>query len=1023
MTVTKFDEDNYEDAIKELLGNLGYDLDDGRDMKRDERDPLYESALEASIRRLNPDLPEEGIKDALSKVRHFDNADLVDQNRLFMDYLQNGVPVRYRKDGEKRDDICYLVDYETPENNTFTAINQWTVIENSNRRPDLVLFLNGLPVALMELKSPRREETNASEAYLQIRNYIKDIPSIFIYNVVCVMSDLAISKAGTLTSGEDRYMEWKTKDGRTESGLSVDFVTFFEGIFEQGRFLDLIKNFVCFSDEGLKKVKILAGYHQYFAVHKAVESTLRGVESDGKGGVFWHTQGSGKSLSMVFYVHLLQKRLTSPTIVVLTDRNDLDQQLFSQFQKCREFLRQTPIEAESREHLKSLLDGREANGIFFTTIQKFVEEEKPLSERKNIIVIVDEAHRGQYGLTEKIKMIRDENGDEIAKRVVGMALMVRKSLPNATYIGFTGTPISSDDKCTKAVFGDYIDIYDMTQAVEDGATRPVYYESRGMKLHLDEETMRRIDAEYDQMAENADSAVIEQSMKDLGNMDAILGNEDTICSLVDDILAHYEGSRAGLLTGKALIVAYSRPIAMKIYKRILELRPDWKKKVKVVMTSSNQDPEEWKEVIGNKHYRNELAAEFKDNESEFKIAIVVDMWLTGFDVPSLATMYMYKPMKGHNLMQAIARVNRVFGEKEGGLIVDYIGLATALKQAMRDYTKRDNEQYGDLDIAKTAYPKFKEKLEVCRDLFYGFDYSNFNAESNLERAKTIRGAVNFILEREKDEEEEIFIKEAKILQQTLTLCASIAEESERVEASFFEVVRVLIVRLKNAGTGRKISLSEMNSRINELLKSCIKSEGVINLFSDVSAGFSLFDPRFLEDISKMQEKNLAVELLKRLLTDQIRIYKRTNLVKSQKFSEILQAKLNSYINGLLTNEEVIEELLKMARDIADAKKEGEDLGLNEEELAFYDALTEPEAVKDFYKNNELIELTRELTDMLRKNKSVDWQDRESARAKMRMTVRKLLRKYKYPPEGFDYAVKTVIEQCEHWVDHPENYEE
>ena len=1019
---TNFTEGHYEDAIMELLGNLGYNQKNGREMSRDETDPLYESALEESLRRLNPDLPEEAIKEALTKVRHFDNADLIDQNALFMNYLQNGVEVHYWENGVKRDAICYLVDYDNPENNEFTAIRQWTVIENHRRVPDLVLFLNGLPVVLMELKSPSREETGASDAYLQIRNYLQDIPSIFIYNAICVMSDLALSKAGTITSGEDRFMEWKTKDGRTENLDRADFVTFFEGMFAKQRLLDLIKNFICFSDEGLKKAKILAGYHQYFAVRKAVESTLRGVESDGRGGVFWHTQGSGKSLSMVFYAHLLHQKLSSPTIVVLTDRNDLDQQLFTQFLKCRAFLRQTPVEAESREHLKSLLDGVRANGIFFTTIQKFVEEETPLSERKNIVVMVDEAHRGQYGLTEQIKFTRGKDGEESARRVVGMALKVRKCLPNATFIGFTGTPISRNDRCTQAVFSDYIDIYDMTQVVKDGATRPVYYESRGMKLHLDEETLRLLDAEYDLMAENADPAVVEKSKRQLGQMEAILGNEKTIRSLVDDILRHYESTRADLLTGKALIVAYSRPIAMKIYKQILERRPDWTNKVKVVMTSSNQDPEEWKAIIGNKPYRNQLAAEFKDNDSEFKIAIVVDMWLTGFDVPSLATMYVYKPMKGHNLMQAIARVNRVYGDKEGGLIVDYVGLAQALKMAMRDYTKRDNENYGDVDITRTAYPKFLEKLEVCRDLFHGFDYSNLFDGSNLQRAKTIRGAVNFIIDPKRGCED-VFVKEAKLLYRALTLCASIVEENQRFEASFFEAVRVLVVRLKNAGGDRKISLKEMNERINELLKGCVKSEGMINLFSDISKEFSLFDPLFLAKISQMKEKNLAVEILKKLLTEQVSAYGRTNLVKSKKFSEILKAKLNQYINGLLTNEEVIEELKKLAEEMAAARKEGEDLGLTETEVAFYDALSKPEAVKDYYENDELVALTRELTEKLRKNKTIDWHQRESARAEMRMIVKRLLRKYDYPPKGAEEALKTVIEQCEHWVDNPENYEE
>lgn len=513
---------------------------------------------------------------------------------------------------------------------------------------------------------------------------MQEIPSMFIYNAICVMSDQSISKAGTITSGEDRFMEWKTKDGSYENTQFAQFDTFFEGIFEKERLLDIIKNFICFSNEGVERFKILAGYHQYFAVKKAIDSTKHATLTDGKGGVFWHTQGSGKSLSMVFYAHLLQKELDSPTIVVLTDRNDLDNQLYSQFVKCKNFLRQEPIQAESREHLKSLLAGRKANGIIFTTMQKFEESSEPLSERHNIIVMADEAHRGQYGLSERIKITKNEDGDTVAKRVIGTARIIRNSLPKATYIGFTGTPISSKDRSTREVFGEYIDIYDMTQAVEDGATRPVYYESRVIKLNLDEETLKLIDAEYDLMAHHADEAIIEKSKRKLGQMEAILGNENTINSLVSDILDHYEGNREHLLTGKAMIVAYSRQIAMKIYKRILELRPSWTEKIAVVMTSGNNDPEEWRKIIGNKQYKDELAKKFKDNNSPLKIAIVVDMWLTGFDVPSLATMYVYKPMAGHNLMQAIARVNRVFEDKEGGLIVDYVGIAGALKRAMND---------------------------------------------------------------------------------------------------------------------------------------------------------------------------------------------------------------------------------------------------------------------------------------------------------------------------------------------------
>ena len=1002
----------YENSVIELFQGMGYRHIYGPEVERDFHCPLYEDELNAALHRLNPSMPEEAIADALFKLKNFENADLVQKNAVFMDYIQHGIEVRYFVKGEERSGLVYLVDYQRPDQNSFIVANQWTFVENSNKRPDVLVFLNGLPVVLIELKSPSREETSASEAYLQIRNYMQEIPSMFIYNCICVMSDHLTSKAGTITSGEDRFMEWKTKDGNYENTQYAQFDTFFEGIFEPERLLDIIKNFICFSNEGLKQAKILAGYHQYFAVNKAVVSTKHATETDGKGGVFWHTQGSGKSLSMVFYAHLLQEALDSPTIVVLTDRNDLDNQLFGQFAKCQRFLRQEPMHAESREHLKNLLDGRKANGIIFTTMQKFEESNEPLSKRRNIVVMADEAHRGQYGLKETVDA-------ETGKIKIGTARIIRNSLPNATYIGFTGTPISLKDRSTREVFGDYIDVYDMTQAVEDGATRPVYYESRVIKLKLDEDTLRLIDTEYDLMANNADPEVVEKSKKELSQMEAVLGNEQTINSLVNDILDHYENYRANLLTGKAMIVAYSRAIAMKIYNRILQLRPSWTEKVAVVMTESNKDPEEWRSVIGNKYHKNELAKKFKDNSSPLKIAIVVDMWLTGFDVPSLATMYVYKPMQGYNLMQAIARVNRVFADKEGGLVVDYVGIASALKEAMNDYTSRDKKNYGDTDIASVAYPKFLEKLSICRDLFHGYDYSKFMTGTDLERARAISGAVNFIVAVDKQQQREDFLREALLLRQALSLCSSLVNEAMRWEAAFFESVRVLVIRLMTRGEGKKISLPEMNARINALLSQSIKSDGVINLFSDISEEFSLFDPKFLEEISKMKEKNLAVELLKRLIAEQVQIYRRTNVVKSEKFSEMIQNAMNRYLNGLLTNEEVIQELLNLARQIAAAHQEGDKLGLTADELAFYDALTKPQAIKDFYENEELIAITKELADTLRKNRTIDWQKRDSARAKMRMMIKKLLRKHRYPPEGMDDAVQTVMTQCELWTDNME----
>ena len=1020
-----YTESNYENAVLQLLNEgLGYTYVYGPDVERDYHSPLYVDVLLPALQRINPRLPIEALNEAVYKLKTFETGTLLQKNMTFTDYMQSGVPVKYFVNGEERSALVYLIDFRSPANNDFTVVNQWTIVENSEKRPDVILFVNGLPLVVVELKSPSREETEATAAYPQLRNYMHEISSLFIYNQVCVMSDLTTSKAGTITSGEDRFMEWKTKDGSYENTQYAQFDTFFEGMFEKERFLDILKNFICFNVDGQNTFKVLAAYHQYFAVKKAIESTRHAIETDGKGGVFWHTQGSGKSLSMVFYAHYLQEALESPTIVVITDRNDLDNQLYGQFSRCKDFLRQTPQQAESRQNLQELLAGRQANGIIFTTMQKFEETGEPLSQRRNIVVMADEAHRGQYGLTEKVVTRQNDKGELEVHTSIGTARIIRDSLPNATYIGFTGTPISSKDRSTREVFGDYIDIYDMTQAVEDGATRPVYYESRVIHLKLDENTLRLIDQEYDLMAENADPYVIEKSKKELGQMEAVLGADETIDSLVCDILNHYGNYRAGLLTGKAMIVAYSRPIAMKIYRRILELRPAWTEKVAVVMTQGNNDPEEWRQIIGNKAHKDDLARKFKDNDSPLKIAIVVDMWLTGFDVPSLATMYVYKPMSGHNLMQAIARVNRVFRDKEGGLVVDYVGIASALKKAMNDYTVRDKKNYGDPDVGKAAYPKFQEKLEVCRDLFHGFDYTSFLAGNDLEKARMISGGVNFLLgksvaERDLPDAEKtqtVYIKEALLLKQALSLCSSMVDAQTRFEAAYFETVRTMLVRLTTDGTGKKFTLPEVNERINELLKHSIKSEGVINLFSNVGTEFSLFDPKFLEEVANMKEKNLAVELLKKLISEQVSVYRKSNLVKSQKFSEIIQSTMNRYLNGMLTNEEVIQELLKLAREIADANAEGEKLGLTAEELAFYDALTKPRAIKDLYEHDELIAITKELTDLLRNNRTIDWQKKESARAGMRRLVRRLLKRHKYPPEGMEDAVQTVISQCEMWVD-------
>ena len=1011
--MSAYNEDHYEQTLIQLFTEqLGYEYQSGYDIQstftdKDYYCPVYVERLRMMLRQLNPKLPQTALDEAERKLLHIEAGNMVQNNELFMDYLQHGVEVTFHDGKELKNDIVYLVDYKEVSRNDFLLVNQWTFVEKSKKRADLILFLNGLPVVLMELKSPSREDTDASAAYRQLKNYMKEIPTMFTYNVFCVMSDFTESKAGTITSSEDRYMQWKSKDGVYESTEVVDYDVFFEGMFRKERLLDIVKNFVCYCKDEGKDYKILAGYHQYFAVNKAVQRTQNAVTGDGKIGVFWHTQGSGKSLSMVFYAHLLQSAVSQPTIVVITDRNDLDSQLYTQFAKCKDFLRQIPVQATTRQHLRELLEGRTANGIIFTTMQKFEEYDAPLSDRRNIIVMSDEAHRGQYGFEEKI--------DPVTGKVsVGTARLIHDSLPHASFIGFTGTPVALKDRNTIEVFGDCIDVYDMTQSVLDHATVPVYYESRVINLKLDDETLKLIDKEYEQLeTEGADALQIEKSKQDLSHLEELLGADSTIDSLVQDILNHYENYRAQELTGKAMIVAYSRSIGIKIYKRILELRPSWIDKVKCVMTSGNNDPEEWRDIIGNKQYKQELAKKFKDDNDPMKIAIVVDMWLTGFDVPSMATMYVFKPMSGHNLMQAIARVNRVFKGKNGGLVVDYIGIAQALKQAMKFYSTNDRKKFGDPDIKTTALKKFEEELEICRDLMHGFKYGQFKNGSDLIRANLIKGGTNFLMAVEKQEQKKEFLKHATLLHQSITLCRSLLTEAQRWESAFFETVRVMLTRL---GAKGKVTKRDIDQRIRELMKQSVKSEGVINLFQNTGREFSLNDPAFLEELAKMKEKNIAIQILENLLKDKVRAFQHKNLVQSEKFSELLNIALSNYLKGLLTNEEVIQELIELASQIRETEEKGNELGLSEEEKAFYDALTRPQVVKDFYENDELVAMTRELTEMLRKNRTIDWQHKESARAGMRKLVKRLLKKYHYPPEQAEYALDIVLKQCEEWTD-------
>ena len=1022
MGTIQLTEEGYERTLIELFQELDYQYECGYDVERDFRNPYYEADLKAALRRQNPMLTDDVLEEAFRIVTHVNEGILEQRNEQLTDYLQNGIEVKYNEDGRSRTALVRLINYDDPLQNQFKVCNQWTVVEHEKIRCDMVVFVNGLPLVVIELKSPTREETNEEDAYLQIKQYQQKCPSLFVYNAFSVTSDLLTSKAGTITSKANRYMDWKSTDGVNVTNEAIHYDTFFQGIFEKRRLIDILQNFVCFDHKDGRIAKIMGAYHQYFAVSKALRNTDAAIAGDGKIGVFWHTQGSGKSLSMVFYVHQLVQKFPECTIVVVTDRNDLDQQLYEQFAGCQKFLRMEPqrvgfdlnekgklTKTGGREDLKRKLKDLRTGGIIFTTIQKFEEGTGLLSERENIIVITDEAHRSQYG---------DEYWDVKAQKMKkGFALLMREALPNASFIGFTGTPISERDRDTKEVFGEYIDVYDMTQAVADKATRPVYYESRVIKLNLNEAALKKLDDEFDHLAdEGATDEQIHKARQDNSGLKEILCHPDTIESLCQDIIHHYEQYRQNELTGKAMIVAYNKDAAVKIYRKFLELRPDWTEKIHVVASAANQDKEEWHDVIDARRNK-EYAALFKDDESPMKIAIVVDMWLTGFDVPSLATMYIYKPMRDHNLMQAIARVNRVFPEKEGGLIVDYVGIAGALKQAMHDYTSRDRKQFGDPDIGKTALVKFQEKLEICRGLLHGIEYNAWYEGSNPERSDLIKEGVNFMLGVKEQDRKKNFIKESQLLHNALTLCKSLVSVRERQEVAFMDALRVLLMRLDAKGT--RITKHDINERIARLLEQSLQSQGVEVLTSGVE--FNLFDKNFQDELKKMKEKNLALKLLEDLMVERIRKYEGTNIVQSLKFSEMMNNALSNYLKGLLTNEEVIEELLRIAEEIKRAKEEEDELGLNSEEKAFYDALSTPAGVREAYSNEEFIKLTKELTDQLRKNRTIDWNHKESARAKMRVLVKRLLKKYHYPPEGQEQALQTVMAQCNKWADNENNY--
>jgi type I restriction enzyme R subunit len=1051
-----FTEDFLEQAAIEILQELGYDYvfapniscDGEYPERKDYREVILEQRVKDALFRINRELPDEALEEAYRQIITFNSPMLEENNRYFHKLLVEGMEVSYQEKGNIRTKRAYIVDFDKPSNNEFLVANQFTIIENEERRPDLIVFVNGIPLVVVELKSASDENVGIEEAYNQIQTYKKDIPTLFNYNAFCILSDGINAKAGTITSNEERFMNWRSIDGEAVEPFSrPQYEVLFKGMLAKDRLLDIIQNFILFHESkeeekdrygnkiGDKKtiIKILAAYHQYFAVKKAIEKTKEATSEDGdrKIGVIWHTQGSGKSLSMVFYTAGLVKELNNPTIVVITDRNDLDDQLFETFSKSEDILRQTPKQADVRKltdeqkkqqardnskevnGLYDLLNDRESGGIIFTTIQKFTPEDGDmpvLTDRKNVIIIADEAHRSQYGLEAKT----DIKTGEVK---YGYAKYLRDALPNASFIGFTGTPIDLEDRSTTAVFGNCIDTYDMTRAVEDEATVKIYYENRIIKLETDEEELTKIDEEFEEVTEGQEDFEREKNKAKWSRLEAIVGSPNRIKKLAEDIVNHYE-EKSKTIDGKAMIVCMSRRICVDLYDEIVSLRPDWhsddvdKGKIKVVMTGTAADNERLQKHVGGKQRRDTLAKRMKDNNDELKIVIVRDMWLTGFDVPSMHTMYIDKPMKGHNLMQAIARVNRVFKDKSGGVIVDYIGILESLKSALKQYTDSDKKNTGiDTSVAVSI---MIEKLEILQGMMHGFDYSKYMGSSQVERIRAITGGMDFILGKPEKEQKE-FKQIAIELGKAHSLCAATEEgKKNALEVSYFKAVKASLAKLQRKGISKK-SKKEVEARVNQMLERSIISEDVIDVFDVMGLkrpDVSILSEEFLEEVREIKHKNLAVEMLRKLLEGNIKTMEKKNLVKSERFSEKLKKSLNKYRNQAITNAEVIEELIRMAHEMKKANEEEKDLGLNEDEIAFYYALTADDAVKQFMDDEILKKIAQELTQAIRNNITIDWSIRRSAQAGMRRIIKRLLAKYGYPPEEAKNALKVVMRQAE-----------
>ena len=1037
-----------EDAALQWFGGLGYTLAHGPDLAPGEPaaerdgfgDVVLAGRLRNAIGRLNPAIPEDAREDALRKVLRVATPSLVQTNRAFHRLLRDGVPVEYpRPDGSIAGDHVRLVDFDEVPANDWLVVNQFTVIDGQhNRRPDIVVFLNGLPLAVIELKNAADEEATIWGAYAQLQTYKAQIPSLLQYGAVLVVSDGLQARVGSLTANQEWFKVWRTIEGERDAPKTMlELEVLVRGVFEPQRFLDLLQHFIVFEEDPDSGAlhKIVSGYHQFHAVNAAVEETVRasggvkedrgaywsgrmqgGASGDRRAGVVWHTQGSGKSFSMLFYAARVVRHpaMRNPTLVVLTDRNDLDDQLFGQFQRCADILGQTPVQASGRDHLRELLN-RASGGVVFTTIHKFMPEKgeamPELSARENIVVIADEAHRSQYGFGGRV----DTRTGEMS---YGFAANLRSAVPNASFIGFTGTPIEKTDANTRAVFGDYISIYDIQRAVADRATVPIYYESRISKLSLNAAELPKIDEEFEEITEGEELSKKERLKTKWAALEALVGDPKRIALVAADLVAHFE-KRLEAMDGKAMIVCMSRRICVDLYNALIKLRPEWEAEtLKVVMTGSAEDGPEWQKHIGNKTQRRELANRFKDAKNPFKIVIVRDMWLTGFDAPCLHTMYADKPMQGHGLMQAIARVNRVFRDKPGGLVVDYLGLADQLKKALVTYTESGGEGNPTFDTAQ-AIAVMLEKHGIACDMMHGFDWDKWTSGTPTERLQLIPAGQQHILEQ--DDGKKRWIQAITELSRAFALCAASDEATAiRDDVSFFQTLQAALN--KQESTNRKTP-EQIDAAIRQLVSKAITTEGrVIDVFTAAGLSkpdISILSDQFLAEVRGLKHKNVAAELLEKLLKDELKVRSRRNLVQSQVFSEKLKKTLNAYHNRAISTMQVIEELIKLAKDLDAATKRGENMGLTDDEIAFYDALATNHNAVEAMGDAKLKVIAAELITQVKKSVSIDWTLRESARAKIRVMVKRILSRYGYPPDLQEEAVKTVLAQaellCADWV--------